>query len=58
MQTKVNVLVSSSFEYLCYGSTAIIIMLILSVQGTFLNMYNDGPRAERVENILGWRFVS
>ena len=45
---------SGSIEYLCYGSTATINILILSVQGPSLydcqNLtYKDGPHAERVK---------
>ena len=39
---------SSSLEHLSYGSTTIIHILILSVQG--LSLYvRDGPRTERVD---------
>ena len=51
---------SVSFEYLCYGSTVIINILILSVWGPSLYClcfyrrpiltYKDGPRAERVKH--------
>ena len=45
---------SASFEYLCYGSTAIIIFLILSVRGTDvirrqILTSKGGRRAERVK---------
>ena len=41
-----------SFEYLCYGSTAIKNILILLVRDVFIRpnlMSTDDPRAERVE---------
>ena len=52
--------VSASFEYLCYGSTAIKNILILSVRNRLYTSeshvykrqiltYKDGPRAERVK---------
>ena len=52
---------SGSFEYLCYGSTAIINILILSVRGSSLYVsiwrmltYTDGPRTERVNICCGY----
>ena len=52
---------SASFEYLCYASTAIRIILILSVRLYTLESdvgrrqilkYKDGPRTERVKLCL------
>ena len=50
---------SDSFEYLCFGSTTIRNIVILSVRGPSLNVrighrrqsltYKEGPRAERVK---------
>ena len=50
---------TGSFEYLCYGCTAVTNILILSVMGPSLYAgirrqiltYKDGPRAERVKSV-------
>ena len=48
----INVLVSSLFGYLCYGSTAIIIVFNYSSAGTIFQILTskDGPHAESVLN--------
>ena len=56
---------STKFEYLCYGSTTITIILFISVRGrqtVFIHQnltyrrqiltYKDGPRAKRVNVVL------
>ena len=55
--------ISASFEYLCYGSTTVINILILSAREPSLDVRNDvykeriltsevDPRAKRVNNNL------
>ena len=40
---------SDSFEYLCYGSTAVINILILTVRGSTLDVSIVAPHAVRVK---------
>ena len=52
---------AASFEYLCYGSTAIIDIVILSdplytsesdVYRRYILTYKNGPRTERIKTII------